>query len=74
MIVIGTGPAGEARAGRVAATGLTTAIVESHLVGGECSFYACIPSKALLRPAQARRVPGSVEAVTADVVLLDNAI
>ncbi len=78
VIVIGAGPAGEALAGCVAATGLTTAIVESHLVGGECSFYACMPSKALLRPAQAlaeaRRVPGSVEAVTADVVLLDNAI
>ncbi len=74
VIVIRAGPAGEALAGRVAATGLTTAIVESHLVGGECSFYACMPSKALLRPAQARRVPGSVEAVTADVVLLDNAI
>ncbi len=74
MIVIGAGPAGEALAGRLSAQGQATAIIESDLVGGECSFYACIPSKALLRPAQARRVPGSVEAVTADVVLLDNAI
>ena len=71
VIVIGAGPAGEALAGRVAAKGHATAIVESHLVGGECSFYACMPSKALLRPAQAlaeaRRVPGAAEAVTADV-------
>jgi pyruvate/2-oxoglutarate dehydrogenase complex dihydrolipoamide dehydrogenase (E3) component len=68
MIVIGAGPAGEVLAGRVAENGYEVAIVESELVGGECSFYACMPSKALLRPAQAlaeaRRVPGAAEAVT----------
>ena len=68
VIVIGAGPAGEVLAGRVAERGHETAIVESRLVGGECSFYACMPSKALLRPAEllaeARRVPGVREAVS----------
>lgn len=68
VIVIGAGPAGEVLAGRVADAGLRTAIVERHLVAGECSFYACMPSKALLRPrelmAEARRIPGVKEAVT----------
>jgi len=68
VIVIGAGPAGEVLAGRLADRGYATAIIESHLVGGECSFYACMPSKALLRPAEllaeAARVPGVREAVT----------
>ena len=63
VVVIGAGPAGEVGAGRLADGGLSVAIVEQHLIGGECSFYACMPSKALLRPAQAiaeaRRVPGA---------------
>jgi pyruvate/2-oxoglutarate dehydrogenase complex dihydrolipoamide dehydrogenase (E3) component len=67
-VVIGAGPAGEVAAGRLAGAGLRVALVEQHLVGGECSYYACMPSKALLRPAQllaeTQRVPGVREAVT----------
>jgi pyruvate/2-oxoglutarate dehydrogenase complex dihydrolipoamide dehydrogenase (E3) component len=61
-IVLGAGPAGEICAGRLADGGLEVAIVERELIGGECSYYACMPSKGLLRPAdvrdEARRVPG----------------
>lgn len=68
VIVIGAGPAGEVVAGRLAGGGNEVALVESHLVGGECAFYACMPSKALLRPAEAlaeaRRIPGAAQAVT----------
>ncbi len=65
VIVIGAGPAGEVCAGRLAQAELSVAIVEQELIGGECSFYACMPSKALLRPgellAETRRVPGVAE-------------
>ncbi|HEY3971104.1 MAG TPA: NAD(P)/FAD-dependent oxidoreductase, partial [Solirubrobacteraceae bacterium] len=71
VIVIGAGPAGEVVAGRLAKRGTKVALVESHLVGGECAFYACMPSKALLRPAEAlaetRRVPGAAQAVTGEL-------
>src|SRR5687768_18090154 len=52
VVVVGAGPAGEVVAGRLGEAGLDVAIVEEHLVGGECSYYACMPSKALLRPGE----------------------
>ena len=68
LIVLGGGPVGENVADRAVQGGLTAVIVESELVGGECSYWACMPSKALLRSAQvlraARQVPGAAEAVT----------
>src|SRR4029450_2236330 len=84
VIVIGAGPPGEVaagrcadgglsgalggRGGRCADGGLSVALVERELVGGECSYWACVPSKTLIRPgdvlAAARRVPGAAEAVT----------
>jgi pyruvate/2-oxoglutarate dehydrogenase complex dihydrolipoamide dehydrogenase (E3) component len=71
VIVIGAGPPGENAAGRAADGGLSVAIVEERLVGGECSFYGCVPSKTLIRPgdvlAAARRVPGAAEAVTGPI-------
>jgi dihydrolipoamide dehydrogenase len=71
VVILGAGPAGEVCAGRLGESGLNVAIVESHLIGGECSFYACMPSKALLRPgellAEVRRIPGVAEAVTGEL-------
>jgi pyruvate/2-oxoglutarate dehydrogenase complex dihydrolipoamide dehydrogenase (E3) component len=68
VIVIGAGPTGENVADRAVKGGLTAAIVESYLVGGECSYYACIPSKVLLRSSAAleaaRRVEGAKQAIT----------
>jgi pyruvate/2-oxoglutarate dehydrogenase complex dihydrolipoamide dehydrogenase (E3) component len=62
VVVIGAGPVGENAAARVVRGGLTAALVEHERFGGECSYWACIPSKALLRPgnllAAAKRVPG----------------
>ena len=71
VVVVGAGPVGEVCAGRLADGGLSVAIVEEHLIGGECSFYACMPSKALLRPGEAlaevARIPGAAEAVTGEL-------
>lgn len=52
VAVIGAGPAGETVASRTAAAGLKTALVERELIGGECAYWACIPSKTLLRPGE----------------------
>jgi pyruvate/2-oxoglutarate dehydrogenase complex dihydrolipoamide dehydrogenase (E3) component len=68
VIVIGAGAAGENVAGRVVQGGLSAVLIEAELVGGECSYWACMPSKALLRPGTAlhgaQSVPGAARAVT----------
>ncbi|MFJ3904936.1 dihydrolipoyl dehydrogenase family protein [Streptomyces sp. NPDC090025] len=62
VVVLGAGPVGENVVDRVRAAGLTAAVVEAELVGGECSYWACMPSKSLLRPgivrSEARSMPG----------------
>jgi dihydrolipoamide dehydrogenase len=68
VIVIGGGPAGENAVDRCAGGGLSVAMVERQLVGGECSYWGCVPSKTLIRPgdvlAETGRVPGAREAVS----------
>lgn len=68
LIVIGAGSTGENVAASAVAGGLSVAIIERELVGGECSYWACMPSKALLRSAAAlraaQRVDGAREAIT----------
>ncbi|KPV41865.1 pyridine nucleotide-disulfide oxidoreductase [Thiohalorhabdus denitrificans] len=71
VVVIGGGAVGENAAGRAVQNGLSAALIERELVGGECTYWACMPSKALLRPGEAvaevRRTPGAREAVTGSI-------
>ena len=71
VIIIGAGPAAQHCSGQLARGGLRVAIVERELVGGECDYWACIPSKTLLRPGEAlqaaRDAPGAREAVSGGV-------
>lgn len=67
VVVIGSGPSGQTVSFRLTKIGLSVALVENEMVGGECHFWACIPSKALLRPpevvTEASEVEGTKQAV-----------
>lgn len=71
VIVLGGGPVGITAADRAHAEGLSVALLERELVGGECNYWGCVPSKALLRPvlavSDARRVEGAREAVIGSI-------
>ncbi|GFG53546.1 hypothetical protein MAGR_49870 [Mycolicibacterium agri] len=62
VIVLGAGPVGQTVADRTRAAGLSVAVVERELVGGECSYWGCIPSKAMLRPVTAVADAGASKA------------
>ena len=64
LVVIGAGPVGENVAARARRGGLSVCIVESRLIGGECSYYACIPTKAMLRPVHAAAASARVRGVS----------
>ena len=71
VVIIGAGAVAENVADRIVQGGLTAVLIESELVGGECSYWACMPSKALLRSGialrAAKNVGGTKEAVTGDL-------
>src|SRR6266699_2573938 len=71
VICIGAGPCGEAMAGELAGAGLSLAVIEEHLVGGECPYWACIPSKTLLRSAEVLEEAGRARKLAASRVEWD---
>ncbi|CAI6339962.1 unnamed protein product [Periconia digitata] len=78
IIIIGGGPVGNFAEGRLAKAGLSVAVIQHELYGGECHFFGCIPSKALLRPVEAleaaKKVGGAREAVGSKTVVDHNAV
>jgi pyruvate/2-oxoglutarate dehydrogenase complex dihydrolipoamide dehydrogenase (E3) component len=74
VIVLGAGPTGENVADRAVKGGLTALIVESELVGGECSYWACMPSKALLRPVGAADEAHHLRGVTGARLVVDEVL
>ena len=68
MVVVGLGPGGEDLAGRLAETGLSVVGIDGGLVGGECPYWGCVPSKMMIRAAnllaEGRRIPGMAGQVT----------
>jgi dihydrolipoamide dehydrogenase len=60
VVVVGMGPGGEVAASRLLEAGRSVAVVERELIGGECAYWGCIPSKTLIRPGEARRAAGRV--------------
>jgi pyruvate/2-oxoglutarate dehydrogenase complex dihydrolipoamide dehydrogenase (E3) component len=74
VVVIGAGPTGENVADRAVRGGLSAAIVESELVGGECSYWACMPSKALLRPVEVVAEAGRLRGVAAARLVADEVL
>lgn len=69
LVVIGAGPGGEALASGAAKAGLSVVMVEKHLVGGECPYYGCIPSKMMLRAAHSLAGAGRVGTLAGDAVV-----
>src|ERR671919_2466009 len=63
-VVLGAGPAGEVAVGALSEGGLRCALVESELIGGECTNWACIPTKTLLRPSEAQHASARVAGVS----------
>src|SRR5690606_34344148 len=74
VIVLGAGPAGENAAAVTANHGLSTVIVERELVGGECSYWACMPSKGLLRPGEVRHSVEHTPGVDAGAINVEEAL
>src|SRR3954452_22040470 len=70
VVVLGLGPGGESVATKLASAGLSVVAVDKHLVGGECPYYGCVPSKMMIRAAnvlaESRRVPGLAGASTTE--------
>ncbi len=68
VIVIGAGPGGEVAADRLHRGGMRVAVVERELIGGECAYWACIPSKTLIRPTTAVAEAGHVAGVATSAI------